>query len=103
MGRRESVTRPHTDDDTGHPTAEDLYPRIRCAPEYMDGRPYIAGTRVPVDRILRELALEGAPIPSMLMGKIREADVKAALTYAADITRNLHALWARLQSPEKKP
>jgi uncharacterized protein (DUF433 family) len=59
--------------------------RIEIDPEVMLGKPVIRGTRIPVELILRKLA-EGATEADLLNGypRLSEADIKAALAYAAD-------------------
>jgi uncharacterized protein (DUF433 family) len=59
--------------------------RIEIDPEVMLGKPVIRGTRIPVELILRKLA-EGATEADLLDGypRLSEADIKAALAYAAD-------------------
>jgi uncharacterized protein (DUF433 family) len=59
--------------------------RIEISPEVMLGKPVIRGTRIPVELILRKLA-EGATEADLLDGypRLSEADIKAALAYAAD-------------------
>ena len=59
--------------------------RIEINPEVMLGKPVIRGTRIPVELILRKLA-EGATEAELIDGypRLNEADIKAALAYAAD-------------------
>jgi len=59
--------------------------RIEIDPEVMLGKPVIRGTRIPVELILRKLA-EGATEADLLdcYPRLNEADIKAALAYAAD-------------------
>jgi len=59
--------------------------RIEIDPEVMLGKPVIRGTRIPVELILRKLA-EGETETDLLDGypRLSEADIKAALAYAAD-------------------
>ncbi len=59
--------------------------RIEIDPDVMLGRPVIRGTRIPVELILRKLA-EGAKEADLLNAypRLSEADIKAALAYAAD-------------------
>ena len=59
--------------------------RIEMDPEVMLGKPVIRGTRIPVELILRKIA-EGATEADLLDGypRLNEADIKAALAYAAD-------------------
>jgi len=59
--------------------------RIEVNPRVMLGKPVIRGTRIPVELILRKLS-EGAREEDLLDGspRLRPADIRAALTYAAD-------------------
>jgi uncharacterized protein (DUF433 family) len=59
--------------------------RIEIDPDVMLGKPVIRGTRVPVELIIRKLA-EGVTETDLLDGypRLSEADIKAALAYAAD-------------------
>lgn len=61
------------------------HPRISIDETHLFGKPRITGTRIGVDLILRNLA-EGATIQWLLDGypDISEADIRAALAYAAD-------------------
>jgi uncharacterized protein (DUF433 family) len=63
--------------------------RISIDPAVMVGKPCIAGTRIPVEQILRELG-------GMSMDDVLEAhprltleDIHAALEYAADVIRQV--------------
>ena len=60
--------------------------RIEIDPGVMLGKPVIRGTRIPVELILRKLA-EGATEADLMDGypRLNEADIKAALAYAADM------------------
>lgn len=60
--------------------------RISRNPEVMVGKPVVAGTRVPVDRVLRQLATE-LDIQDVLAAfpHLSAADVQACLCYAADV------------------
>lgn len=59
--------------------------RIIINPKIQHGKPIIRGTRVPVARIIAELA--GGMTMDKVMGEyeITAEDVAAALTYAADL------------------
>jgi uncharacterized protein (DUF433 family) len=59
--------------------------RITLAPDVMQGKPVIRGTRITVDLILRKLA-EGASEADILDAypHLTREDVRAALAYAAD-------------------
>jgi uncharacterized protein (DUF433 family) len=60
--------------------------RITIAPDVMRGKPVIRGTRITVDLILRKLA-DGARESDILDAypHLTIEDVRAALTYAADV------------------
>lgn len=62
-----------------------LADRITLAPDVMQGKPVIRGTRITVDLILRKLA-EGASEADILDAypHLTREDVRAALAYAAD-------------------
>jgi len=59
--------------------------RITIDPDVMFGKPVIRGTRVPVEHILRKLAA-GESVQDVLAAfpHLVEADVRAALAFAAD-------------------
>ena len=59
--------------------------RITIAPDVMQGKPVIRGTRITVDLILRKLA-EGASESDLLNAypHLTLEDIRAALAYAAD-------------------
>jgi uncharacterized protein (DUF433 family) len=61
------------------------HPRIESDPQIMVGKPVIAGTRIPVETIVRQLAA-GATWEWVLSGYpgLSTDDVKAALAFAAD-------------------
>lgn len=58
---------------------------IRCDKRIQNGRPVVAGTRVAVSLILRELACSGLNLESFLNNytHISKENVQEALTYAA--------------------
>jgi uncharacterized protein (DUF433 family) len=60
-------------------------PRITMNPKILRGKPVIRGTRISVELLLRDLA-EGASIAGLLKAypSVSEADVRAAIAYAAD-------------------
>mgnify|MGYP001254156073 CR=1 FL=1 len=62
------------------------HPRIAIDPEIMGGKACIAGTRVPVHIILGHLG-SGATALELLGGYpfLTEADIQAAMAYAADL------------------
>ena len=59
--------------------------RITIAPDVMQGKPVIKGTRITVDLVLRKLA-EGASEADLLDAypHLTIADIRAVLEYAAD-------------------
>lgn len=59
--------------------------RIEINPAVMLGKPVIRGTRIPVELIVRKLS-EGATEADLLDAypRLTEADIRAALAYAAD-------------------
>ncbi|MGQ0533686.1 MAG: DUF433 domain-containing protein [Caulobacteraceae bacterium] len=61
------------------------HPRIARDPKIMMGKPVIAGTRVPVEAVVRQFAA-GADMAWVLKGfpDLSEEDVRAALAYAAE-------------------
>ncbi len=61
------------------------HPRISADPNVMLGKPVIAGTRVPVQAVVRQFAA-GADMTWVLEAfpDIDEEDVRAALAYAAE-------------------
>lgn len=92
------TSRQKGDHDTGRPTREDKWPRIVQVPNLIDGHAHLRGTKVPVYRVLRELAHERLPVPEILAAKgITDADQKAALLYAADVMQELQQLITELQ------
>lgn len=63
---------------------EKAHPRIARDPKVMMGKPVIAGTRVPVDAVVRQFAA-GADMDWVLKNfpDLSADDVRAALAYAA--------------------
>lgn len=61
------------------------HPRIARDPKIMMGKPVIAGTRVPVEAVVRQFAA-GADMAWVLKGfpDLSEDDVRAALAFAAE-------------------
>jgi uncharacterized protein (DUF433 family) len=61
------------------------HPRITRDPNVMMGKPVIAGTRVPVETVVRQFAAS-ADMAWVLKGfpDLSEDDVRAALAYAAE-------------------
>ncbi len=62
--------------------------RITRDPKIMQGKPCIAGTRVPIDVILEDLS-DGMSIHDVTQSYegVTEEDVRAALEYAAEYLR----------------
>jgi uncharacterized protein (DUF433 family) len=60
-------------------------PRIKRDPKVMMGKPVVAGTRITVEHILRCLGA-GDSVEELTREhpQLTEADIRAALTYAAD-------------------
>lgn len=65
------------------------HPRIARYPGVCSGKPVIAGTRIPVDVIVRHLGA-GATMEWVLKGypELTEADILAALAFAADLVED---------------
>lgn len=64
---------------------KEIMPGITADPAIRFGKPIIAGTRVPVDIVIRELG-GGMAIPDLMRQyDLTEDQVRAALRYAADI------------------
>jgi uncharacterized protein (DUF433 family) len=65
------------------------HPRISRDPKVMMGKPVIAGTRVPVDAVVRQFAA-GADMDWVLKAfpDLDADDVRAALAYAAACVSN---------------
>jgi uncharacterized protein (DUF433 family) len=61
------------------------HPRIEISPDVMRGKPVVAGTRIPVELIVRKLS-EGATERDLCDAypALGPEDVRAALAYAAD-------------------
>jgi len=59
--------------------------RVEINPTILSGKPVIRGTRIPVEIIVRQLG-EAASIEEILSDypRLKEDDVRAALSYAAD-------------------
>ena len=62
-----------------------LVDRIEIDPAVMLGKPVIRGTRIPVELVIRKLS-ESATEADLLDAypRLTQADIKAALAYAAD-------------------
>ncbi|MFB3883267.1 MAG: DUF433 domain-containing protein [Armatimonadota bacterium] len=59
--------------------------RIAVDPKVMAGKPVIAGTRIPVEQILRKLAA-GMSVEAVLRDypRLTREDIQAALAYASE-------------------
>jgi uncharacterized protein (DUF433 family) len=63
--------------------------RITSRPDVLTGKPCIDGTRVSVEAVLDTLSVIGSIAETAAaFPRVREADVRAALAYAADALRN---------------
>ncbi len=64
---------------------KDWRDRIEINPRVMLGKPVIAGTRIPVEQILRKLAADMS-IDAILRDypRLTREDIQAALAYASD-------------------
>ena len=67
----------------------DYRKRIQVSPEVMVGKPVIAGTRIPVEIIIKKLA-DNIDAEEILRDypKLTREDIKAALFYASDLLEN---------------
>jgi len=65
---------------------EKLLKRIEVNPEIMGGKPVIAGTRVPIDFIMR-LYAQGVSTEEILEDypHLKKEDIQAVLFYAAEV------------------
>ena len=72
-------------------------PRIVSDPKVLCGKPVIAGTRISVELILEELGA-GTTVDDLLQDypHITEADIHAALTFAAEV---VHRNWSASAKP----
>ena len=88
-------------------TREDLLQRFSIDPNICFGKPCIRGTRIWIALIIENLA-DGVPEREILHAypSLTGDDIKAALAYAAEVTRE-HVIWAyRLlldREPEGEP
>ncbi len=66
-----------------------LQQRISIDPKIMVGKPVICGTRIPVELVVRMLA-QGVPESDILREypRLKLEDIRAALTYAAEMLAN---------------
>jgi uncharacterized protein (DUF433 family) len=74
------------------------HPRIKSDPKVMMGKPVIRGTRITVEHILRCLGA-GDRTEDIVRSHphVTEADIRAALAYAAD---RLRQQWASARSQQ---
>jgi uncharacterized protein (DUF433 family) len=77
-------------------------PRIAVNPRVLAGKPVIAGTRISVELILRDLA-EGATVEDLLEAypQLCDADVRAAIAYAADSISAEQTVAVAVAAPRK--
>ncbi len=70
----------------------ELLKRVSSKPSVLGGRPCIAGTRIPVELILENLA-EGVSREELLAAHptLTGDDIAAALAFAADLSRTAFA------------
>jgi len=73
----------------GKMSKERLLKRIEVNPEIMAGKPVIAGTRVPIDLIMR-LHAQGISTEEILEDypHLEKDDIQAVLFYAAEVLSN---------------
>jgi len=74
---------------------KDWKQRIEINPQVMLGKPVIAGTRIPVEQILRKLAAD-VSVEAVLRDypRLTREDVQAALAYASDVVGSEEILLA---------
>ena len=77
-------------------------PHITINPKVLGGKPVIRGTRISVDLILRDLA-EGASVEEILEAypHLTDADVRAAIAYAADSLSGEETVAVAVAAPKK--
>lgn len=77
-------------------------PRISINPKILCGKPVIAGTRISVELLLRDLA-EGATVEDLLEAypRLSDADVRAAIAYAADSISHEETVAFTIAGPRK--
>jgi uncharacterized protein (DUF433 family) len=77
--------------------------RITINPNILGGKPAIRGTRISVELILRDLA-EGASVEDLLEAypSVSEADVRAAIAYAADTIAAEETIPVAVSSPARR-
>lgn len=74
-----------TGQDGGTTDAREIYPGVSVNPRVMGGTPVLAGTRIPVGVIVGHLAAGDAIETIMAEYRITDAQVRAALGYAAHL------------------
>ena len=61
------------------------HPRVEINPEFMDGKPVVRGTRVPVELVLRKLGAGMSPEAILVdHPRLTLEDIRAAQAFAAD-------------------
>ena len=77
-------------------------PRIVSNPRILGGKPVISGTRISVELLLRDLA-EGATVEDLLKAypHLSDADVRAAIAYAADSIASEETVAVAVRGPRK--
>lgn len=77
-------------------------PRIIVNPRALGGKPVIRGTRISVELLLRDLA-EGATVEQILAAypTLVDADVRAAIAYAADSVSAEETVPVAVVAPKK--
>jgi uncharacterized protein (DUF433 family) len=65
--------------------SEEIFPGVAVNPAIGDGTPVIAGTRVPVEVVLGHLASGDSDAAVMAEYDLTEAQIRAALGYAAHV------------------
>lgn len=64
---------------------KELETYINRSPRILKGKPYLRGTRIPVEQVVREIA-RGASVDDLLASypKLTKQSIHAALDFAAD-------------------
>ena len=65
---------------------------IRIDPKVQGGKPVIRGTRVPVEVLVRAIAAGDEVAEAAAAYRVSEAQVRAALGYAAHVVASEHAI-----------
>jgi uncharacterized protein (DUF433 family) len=74
-----------TPQEAGATDTREIYPGVTVNPRVMGGTPVLAGTRIPVGVIVGHLAAGDAIDTLMAEYRITDAQVRAALGYAAHL------------------